>query len=94
MAKRKGMIFIYYYALSRIYFTLAYNFFPFLIDRSLKKRKGNCKQCGYCCGSCRYLKGNNCTVYNNRPRDCNWDFPITKFERKHLTSKDCGYYWK
>ncbi len=84
---------IIYYALSRIYFTLAYNLFPFLVNNSLKKRKGSCNQCSYCCTNCRYLKENKCSTYKERPRSCHKSFPITNFERKYLADKDCGYYW-
>ena len=82
------------YLLARIYLTFAYNFAPFLINRSLKKRKGYCRECGHCCGNCIFLYKNRCVAYNSRPNFCHVDFPVNRFELKYLASKDCGYRFK
>jgi hypothetical protein len=64
----------------------------YILD-SLAARKGECRQCGYCCKGCNFLKDNKCSTYNNRPEACHKDNPIDEFERKAYCSKDCGYYW-
>jgi hypothetical protein len=65
----------------------------FYFDK-LKKRIGNCKQCGECCIGCKYLKNNKCSVYNNRPWFCYKEFPLDKLDQKVFGVKNCGYSFK
>ncbi len=66
----------------------------------LSSRKGNCRQCGVCCGfifrcpalSCEGL----CRVYNT----CRWKactfFPLDERDLKDVavSGGSCGYFWK
>ncbi len=76
-----------------------YNFNKAYLVKQAGLRKGYCKECGQCCGGCLYLRTSKtssiCSVYSNRPRWCNKDFPI---DNKDLVStgrnRFCGYYWE
>ncbi|MBN1162061.1 MAG: hypothetical protein JXA17_08950, partial [Dehalococcoidales bacterium] len=62
-------------------------------------RKGECKECGACCGKCVYLEKRGdkyiCTVYEDRPIKCNTLFPLCNWElRKNKLGDKCGYYWQ
>jgi hypothetical protein len=64
----------------------------------------NCEQCGCCCrnldkseiyasldrgdGVCIYLKGNDCSVYENRPLLCQIDESYEKFFSHLITRED------
>ncbi len=82
------------YGIERIYLSLAYNLFPFMLIKSMSKRTGMCIQCGHCCYGCYNLKDNKCIVYKDRPNWCHKDFPVNSFERYFFASKDCGYSFK
>jgi len=89
-SRMKSVIFMFY----KGYINFMYVFFPIMIRNSLSRRKGKCKMCGYCCGSCFYLKNNKCKVYNQRPKFCSRDAPLNKFELKYIHSPKCGYYFE
>lgn len=51
--------------------------------------------CGKCCGGCKYLENDLCNRYFNRPRSCDKDFPIDRFQQYSVgVEKDCGYWWE
>lgn len=74
-------------------------FYPRHISESIKKRRGRCNNCGYCCRNCVLREEKNgkvyCSVYCERigfnPR-CR-PFPIDETDRK-LVYKECSYYWE
>lgn len=75
--------------------TILYLLFPIYVRNSLGKRKGECKNCGKCCGDCTCMDENNrCKIYNTRPEIfCLKEFPIDRLQLKLWGIKDCGYYW-
>ena len=65
----------------------------------LKKRKGNCMQCGGCCYNCISLVEKDgkkvCGVYPRRDW-CNVYFPVSKHELDYVTKLyncNCGFYF-
>ncbi len=67
----------------------------------IKYRKGYCHMCGSCCGKCKYLKDNKCSIYKYRKiisPACISEFPRSPFELyfykyKNACSHECTYYW-
>lgn len=63
-----------------------------------------CDQCGECCrhidqipqlatfdlgnGTCRYLEGNTCSIYNDRPEICRVDAMYEHFFKEQYTKKE------
>ena len=71
------------------------------INKSLKERKGKCKQCGKCCVilgfKCPFLsKDNKCKIYKYRPLLLCKIPPLNLFkgEREKHKKIDCGFYWE
>lgn len=66
--------------------------------------KFNCTQCGECCrhldlsalyadldsgnGTCRFLKGNLCSIYENRPLKCRVEECYRQFFAKEVSIED------
>lgn len=64
----------------------------------------NCERCGCCCrnldksdiyvplnrgdGVCKYLNGNDCSIYDNRPLLCRIDESYNRFFSKLMTKED------
>ncbi len=66
------------------------------IKNKLKKRKGNCKRCGKCCGKCKHLDKTTklCKIHTSRPALCYKEFPLDKSDQKLWNAKKCGYKFK
>ncbi len=74
------------------------------VYKSLKQRKGECRQCGICCRipifgvRCPFLKDNKCSIHKTfKPYSCR----IAFFDKKDRyyglipeLEKACGYYWE
>jgi hypothetical protein len=70
---------------------------PSYVDDQLKKRKGDCKQCGKCCElayKCPFLtESRKCIVYHKgRPKQCT-TFPLDKRDLEDITG-ECGYFFE
>jgi len=66
------------------------------VEKQLRRRKGECKQCGKCCTlafKCPFLtKSGKCFIYNIcRPRQCK-TFPLDKRDLEEIDG-ECGYYF-
>jgi len=71
-----------------------------VIRESLRRRKGECKQCGKCCNffgvKCPFLTRNNrCMIYKHRPKILCALPPlgVSKGNIKKHKELNCGYYW-
>jgi hypothetical protein len=79
--------------LRRIYLT---TFRPGYVREQIKKRKGECRQCGSCCRlvfRCFYLTPDAlCRTYGHRSAVC-CTFPIDERDRQDV-GPHCGYYFE
>ncbi len=70
---------------------------PEYVKKSLKERRGQCNQCGYCCPVwCIHFnkKEVSCRIYKNRSSHCR-SFPIdSKTLKIYGIENKCGYYWE
>jgi len=68
--------------INRLRLTLLYGTYHLYFMKMEARKKGECREnCGACCGGCPHLTGDKkCSVYTNRPRWCNKDFPVDSFD--------------
>jgi Fe-S-cluster containining protein len=85
------------------YYFLLYYYWHFdrkKIEDALKRRRGNCKNCGKCCIHlirCPLLTNDNqCKIHDKwyRPILCKiTPLDITPFGPARSKTRDCGFYW-
>ena len=62
------------------------------VREKLSLRRGECRRCAGCCVialKCPHLKGNSCTIYETRYKQCG-AFPI---DERDLRYRHCGFHF-
>lgn len=86
--------------LKRLYFKIVKHFYVLIrltkVIKDLSERKGECKKCGICCGTCPALMFVNgkgfCRIYENRPYNCRIS-PLRIDFKSGRHKKECGFYY-
>ena len=80
--------------LNEIRARLFITFRPFYVRKKRILRKGECNNCGDCCGKCEYRKDGKCSLRHVWEKEdyCFRPFPIDEKDRDAV-SKRCSYYW-